>query len=268
MRKKEIYLSNLAWQKRDTNSVIKIIKDHKLNGIDFAPLQITNNWKNIIEKTYSYSKYLKKNKIKVNAIQGIFYKKNFRLFLKNNNLHNLINHMKIIIKLCKILNSQKIVIGSSEFRNKFKLKTDDADVIFIDFFNQILPLLKKNNIFICLETIPKEYNETYLYKYDHAVKLVKKINSKYLKINFDTSIFHFQKLNFEKFIRNVKLVKNIQITEKNFQHFNKPSKKNILFCKKLKKLKQINSLSLEIISKKTNLPLIEVSLKKINKLLT
>ena len=51
--------------------------------------------------------------------------------------------MKIIIKLCKMLNSQKIVIGSSEFRNKFKLKTDDADVIFIDFFNQILPLLKK-----------------------------------------------------------------------------------------------------------------------------
>ena len=156
MRKKKIYLSNLAWHKKDTNSVIKIIKDHKLNGIDFAPLQITNNWKNIIEKTYSYSKYLKKNKIKVNAIQGIFYKKNFRLFLKNNNLHNLINHMKIIIKLCKILNSQKIVIGSSEFRNKFKLKTDDADAIFIDFFNQILPLLKKNNIFICLETIPKE----------------------------------------------------------------------------------------------------------------
>ena len=80
--KKKIYLSNLAWQKKDTNSVIKIIKDHKLNGIDFAPLQITNNWKNIIEKTYYYSKFLKKNKIKVNAIQGIFYKKNFRLFLK------------------------------------------------------------------------------------------------------------------------------------------------------------------------------------------
>ena len=33
MRKKKIYLSNLAWQKRDTNSVIKIIKDHKLINI-------------------------------------------------------------------------------------------------------------------------------------------------------------------------------------------------------------------------------------------
>ena len=48
MRKK-IYLSNLAWQKKDTNSVIKIIKDHKLNGIDFA-FTNHNNWKNIIEK--------------------------------------------------------------------------------------------------------------------------------------------------------------------------------------------------------------------------
>ena len=74
LNEKKIYLSNLAWQKKDTNSVIKIIKDHKLNGIDFAPLQITNNWKNIIEKLIITQNF-KKNKIKVNAIQGIFYKK-------------------------------------------------------------------------------------------------------------------------------------------------------------------------------------------------
>ena len=73
MNKKLIFISNLAWQNKNQKKIIKIIKDSKFTGIDFAPLQITNNWSNIKKKVRKYSIYLKKNKIKVNAIQGIFF---------------------------------------------------------------------------------------------------------------------------------------------------------------------------------------------------
>ena len=75
MNKKSIFLSNLAWQTKDQKKIIKTIKHNKFTGIDFAPLQITNSWNNINKKVKKYFSFLKKNKIKVNAIQGIFYKK-------------------------------------------------------------------------------------------------------------------------------------------------------------------------------------------------
>jgi hypothetical protein len=82
MINKALYLSNLSWDKKDFNNVIKKIKINKFYGIDFAPLQLTKTWKNIEKKVKKYSVILKKNNIKVNAIQGIFFKKKLNLFKK------------------------------------------------------------------------------------------------------------------------------------------------------------------------------------------
>ena len=84
------------------------------------------------------------------------------------------------------------------------------------------------------------------------VRLIKRINSSQIRINFDTSIYHFSKFNFNYFRKNQKLIKNIQVTEPNFQMFTKLSKKNIDFAKKLKSYKKFNKISLEIISKSSN----------------
>lgn len=119
-----------------------------------------------------------------------------------------------------------------------------------------------------LETIPKQYNESYLYSFDHTTDLIKKINSKWIRINYDTSIFHYQKLDFLEFKKNIHLIKNIQITEKQFKFFLNPDKKNIQFCNKIKKMNKIKNISLEIISKKSNLKKFELSIENIVKLLT
>ena len=79
---------------------------------------------------------------------------------------------------------------------------------------------------------------------------MKKIKSKWIKINFDTSLFHFNKLNLKLLKNNISLIKNIQISEKNFNFFKEPNKKNILVCKELNKINKIKNVSLEIISTK------------------
>lgn len=266
MNKKLIFLSNLAWQTKDQKKIIKKIKDNKFTGIDFAPLQITNSWININKKVKKYSSYLKKNKIKVNAIQGIFFKKKFNLFNPNQSLTRIMDHLHIIIKLCNTLNCNKIIVGSSQFRNKLKLKKKSADKIFCNFLKQTLPLLEENKIFFCLETIPKQYNEKYLYNFKDMVNMVKKINSKWIKINYDTSIFHYKKINLNEFKRNIKIIKNIQISEKQFKYFTNPSKKNIRFVNELKKNNKIKDVSFEMIPNNTDFSKLDLSIKNINKL--
>ena len=74
--KKNLFISNLAWHKKDNNKIFEIIKKYKISGIDIAPIRLYNNWKNIQSKLKNFQKDLKYNKIKVNAVQGIFLKLN------------------------------------------------------------------------------------------------------------------------------------------------------------------------------------------------
>ena len=80
MTKKQIFISNLCWKKSNFNVVIDMLKKEKISGIDFAPLNYFTNWKNILTKSRKLSDILKKKKIRVNALQGIFFKKDLNLF--------------------------------------------------------------------------------------------------------------------------------------------------------------------------------------------
>ena len=88
-----------------------------------------------------------------------------------------------------------------------------------------------------------------------------------MKINFDTSIYHYKKFSEKIFLDNIRLIKNIQISEKKYLFFDKPNRNNKLFCKTLKKLNKHNDVSLEIISNKTNLIKLKDSVENLRFLL-
>tara|TARA_B100000959_G_C14814713_1_gene555341 strand:- start:49 stop:864 length:816 start_codon:yes stop_codon:yes gene_type:complete len=251
MNKKKLFISNLCWNKTNLKFVIKCIKDEKISGIDFAPLNFFENWNNILVKSKIFSKKLKKQNIKVNAIQGIFYKKNLNLF-RSKDRKKITNHFLLMIKICKIFGAKKIILGSSQFRNTGKVNLANSNNIFIDYFKYLNKHLKKNNVYLCIETIPKKYNEKYIFKFIHILYLIKKINSSNIKINFDTSIFHFERSNFNILKKNIKYIKNIQVSQPNFEYFDKPSKKNKNFLKFYNNNISVNSISLEMISKINN----------------
>jgi len=122
MNTKNLFISNLGWKHKEYIKIINLLRIYNIRGIDFAPLQISSNWKDIIIKSRKFRDKLKNLKIKVNAIQGVFYGTKFNLFdTKKSNHDKIYNHLKNIIKIAKLFNSKKIIIGSSKFRNIKKL---------------------------------------------------------------------------------------------------------------------------------------------------
>ena len=268
MSKKSLFISNLAWDHKDFKLIKKLIKLNKFKKIDLAPIKLTGNWKKIDGVCGPISKKLLNEKIKVNAIQGIYYKKKFNLFdTQKNNFNKILRHTKKIIRLCKIFKCKKIIIGSSHFRKKGAIKKDLADEIFINFFKKFKKTLDKERIYLCLEAIPKQYKEDYIFEFYHLLSLVKKIKIKWIKINFDSSLFHFSRFDKKLFLENIRYIKNIQITQKNFKHFVNPSINNLKFCKLLKTNNSNQNISLEIISNQTNLKNLNISMKNLSKLL-
>ena len=251
MIKKQLFISNLCCKKKDIEFVIDCIKREHINGIDFAPLNYFNTWKNISKNSKKLSSTFKKKKIKINALQGIFFKKNLNLF-KTKDKKKIINHFKVVIKLCKIFNANKIILGSANFRDPKNMNFNDADHNFVIFFKHLNKFLRKDNIYLCIETIPKRYGEKYIYDISHLNTLISKINSSNIKINFDTSIYHYKKIEKISFKNNFNNIKNVQISQPNFRYFESPTKKNLKFLKIFKTQKKINKISLEIIDNRLN----------------
>jgi len=251
MNKKKLYVSNLCWGKQNISFIINVIKRENFSGIDFAPLNYFDSWKNILDNSKKLNKIFKKESIKINAIQGIFFKKKLNLF-EIDQRKKITNHFKLIIKLCKIFNSKKIVLGSSSFRNPKNSEKKSADNHFISYFKYLNQFLKKNRIYLCIETIPKNYKEKYIFRFSKLLYLVSKINSSNIKINFDTSLFHYSRFDKKIFLKNLKKIKNIQISQPKFTYFSSPTKKNLAFLELLKKNKKTKDISLEIIDKKLN----------------
>jgi len=264
-----LYISNLCADIKSYKKFLNTVGHFKnIKGLDIAPLNISKDWKSSENYAKKFYNLIKKNGLKINAVQGIFYKKNFSLlgdFVKNDN--KVISHFKKIIKLCKIFHCNKIIFGSSEFRNRNNHTIKYTDIIFKRFIKRIIPLLKKNNIIFCIETIPKVYNSNYLYKFNQTCKIVKFFNNQFIKINFDSGIFFNSKLSPNVFIKNLDLIDNVQISEPFFNFFTSPSKYNLNFIKVLKKNFYQGAISLEIISRKFQEKKINQSINNFIKLL-
>ena len=264
MGKKNIYISNLCWNKKDNYKIIKFLKREGIRGIDFAPLNYFRSWHNILKNSKRLATIFDNHQIKINAIQGIFYKTKYNIFdVKDKK--KITNHFKLIIKLCKIFRTKKIILGSSNFRNPENLNLKEANHIFVNYFKYLNKYLRKDKIILCIETIPKNYKEEYIFELYQLANLITKINSSNIKINFDTSIYHFQKFNKKSFVKNIKLIKNVQISQPYFNYFDKPTRNNLNFIDFVTKNKKLKDISIEIINKKIKKKKFLISIKNIKK---
>ena len=81
--KREIYISNLAFSNHNFNLLKKIVKNYNLQGIDFAPINLWNNWTNLKKKIFTLKNFLEKNKnkIKINSSSALLNKIKLPKFL-------------------------------------------------------------------------------------------------------------------------------------------------------------------------------------------
>ena len=73
--KREIYISNLAFSNHNFNLLKKIVKNYDLQGIDFAPINLWNNWTNLKKKIFVLKNFWKKIKLKLMLFKVYFIKK-------------------------------------------------------------------------------------------------------------------------------------------------------------------------------------------------
>ena len=80
MIKKDYYISNLAWHHKDFHYISKLLKKYKIKGLDIAPIKLNKDWRKVKQESINFKKSLNKLNLKVNALQGVFFKTTFNIF--------------------------------------------------------------------------------------------------------------------------------------------------------------------------------------------
>jgi sugar phosphate isomerase/epimerase len=244
-------VSNLAWKKNEEKKAFQILKKNKIKFLEFAPSLLLNknfnerDIKRIKKKCFRYG-------LKLLSMQSILYNvKNAFIFGSKYQNKIFYAELKKKVKLAKKLGVKIIIFGSPFNKKKFGKKNSLLDKIFINTFQDISSLCKKNNVTICLEPNPKIYKSDYLLNTNEAVKIIKKINRKNILLNFDLGASLANKENVQNLVeKNISHIGHVQISApklKNLQGYKKRIKN---FLNALKKMNYRKAISMEVLAKK------------------
>lgn len=263
----KLIISNLSWSFTETKKVIKILKRNNINGIEISISKIFNNNFNI-NNLIKIKNFWKKNKISFCSTQSILFDiKNAYLFGNKIQREIFFNEIKKKIYLCKKIGCKIIVFGSPQNKKTFLKK--NLDIIAFETFKKISKICEKKKIYFCIEANPKIYNCEYLNYTKDAFKLVKKINSNFLKVNLDLGTIIANKESFINHIENnIHLIGHVHISVPYLEDILLYKDKVQKFIEKLKKNNYQKFISIERLPVGDNLKNIDKTIKLIKNYLS
>lgn len=246
-----ISVSNLGWNKSENTKVLNFLSSKKVKNIEFALNKLLENHET--KKKSKILNYYKKKNINLSSAQSLLYGyKDSFIFGSKKQRYNFTKNIQTNLKKIKFFNTKAVVFGSPQNKKIFKKNKKILDKIAYNEFKKIASISKKLKIVFCLEANPIIYNCDYIKKTSEALKLVKKINSEYFKLNIDTGTIIANNESI-KFINknNLKYIGHVQVSVPYLKSiFTNQSylKKITLILRMLKKLEYKNNISLETLN--------------------
>lgn len=169
-------VSNLCW--KDEKQALAILNRYNVTHVELA-LTKYSSWDDInIEAIKQRFKGFN-----IYSLQALLYGKTFNVFLDP---ELFIDHFRMLAIISKELGVKRLVFGSPINRQlPHYMCTEDAKTKFINVFREIATLFP-DDIIVCIEHNAIMYGCNFITTFDEAVNIVKLIDRKNIKVNYDT----------------------------------------------------------------------------------
>lgn len=191
----QISISNIAWDEEDDAQMYSYLEKLGFDGIEIAPTRI---WKenpyDHLKEAQEYRQMLwEKYHLKISSMQSIWFGRTERIFGTQEERKELIEYTKKALEFANMLGCENLVFGCPRNRNVFEGCDVDIDVVASDFFGQLAECAEKNHTVLAMEANPPIYNTNYMNTTIQAYELVKQINHRGFKLNYDLgTVIHNQ----------------------------------------------------------------------------
>ncbi|WP_069471511.1 sugar phosphate isomerase/epimerase family protein [Candidatus Marithrix sp. Canyon 246] len=173
-------ISNIAWDPKDDDQVVKLMKKYGISGVEIAPAKIS-------EQPGKYLKKWQDRGVVLTSMQALLFGgPSGNIFANDQERRQIFEYLSKIIQIAGSLSTKKLVFGSPKNRLKGKLSKQEADQIAIKFFREIAQIALENQVQFCIEPNPSYYACDYINTSTEGIDLVKKVGHKGLGLHLDT----------------------------------------------------------------------------------
>jgi D-psicose/D-tagatose/L-ribulose 3-epimerase len=185
----KLAFSNIAWLAEEEESILPILKDYGVRGIEIAP---TKYWHNFLEATPDdiliKKEFLNASGFEVPAAQALLYgHPEFTIFTDVESRNRTLNYLVQVGRLCSRMGIGVLVFGSPANRRRNSLSKESATDIAADFFFTLAEKISLFEMKICIEPNPVEYGCDFINTTKEAMELVKLVNHRNFRLHLDTS---------------------------------------------------------------------------------
>jgi D-psicose/D-tagatose/L-ribulose 3-epimerase len=182
-----IGISNIAWDTKDDDLIVRLLKEHAISHIDIAPTKYFQEpLKASKEEIFNIRKYWEHNNISINGMQALLFGMDLNMFAEEKVRLEMLAYLNVISKVGSQLGANKLVFGSPKNRNREGIEDSVVNKLAIDFFSRLGDIAMANGVVICLEPNPKDYNCNFLTNSTETLNMVKRINHPNILMQIDT----------------------------------------------------------------------------------
>lgn len=205
----KIIFSNLAWKNNETEQILNMLQENKINNIELALTKFCN-WNDMNEeKILEIKNIFEKRNINIYSLQAITFGLDYNLFSESK--IDLLNHLKKIVKYANLLGCKLIVFGSPKNRshnNNFDIE------IAIKFFTELNETAKLFDIIVCIEPNARVYNCNFLWNVEQTYNFIKQLNCSHIKMMVDTGCMSFEEDKISDIYKYQDEIKHVHLSER------------------------------------------------------
>ena len=213
----ELAISNIAWDASFDEEVYLYMQKNRVYGLEIAPTRIfpSNPYK-CTKQAKEYSDYIfERYGIRVISMQSIWFGRKENIFANKEEREFLLEYTKQAFDFATAMGCHNLVFGCPHNRIISNYEKDAK--IAEDFLNKVGELAISMGGVFAIEANPVIYGTNFLNTTWEAVELVKKINSRGIRLNYDFGTVLQNSENILDVKKYIKYINHIHISEPNLE---------------------------------------------------
>ena len=208
----KLSISNIAWNNESDACVYSLMNKYGFIGLEIAPTKIFGAcpYERIADAERFRTKIREENGFEIPSIQSIWYGKQENIFSSDAEREDLFQYTKDAVDFAAAIGARNLVFGCPRNRNVPPL----ANVgVALEFFHNLGEYAVSRGTVIGMEANPPIYNTNYINETAQAIDLIKSVNSKGFKLNFDFGTSIYNKETFDALEMNPECINHVHISE-------------------------------------------------------
>lgn len=185
--------SNIAWTPHDSPSVLRLLCEHGVQGIEIAPTKVWPDWAGATPgAARAYRTKLAHMGFTIPALQAVLFgRPEARLFDKQGQAA-LIKHLTAVAQLSEALGAGAVVLGAPRQRDRTGLSMDEALDRAIPIFRRLGNIYYNHGSCLCIEPNPSQYSCNFIVNAVEGAALVRAVASPGFALNLDAAGMHLE----------------------------------------------------------------------------